>query len=497
MNFFIRNLLLLHALALVVAFSWIHGGTRPDLLLPVIPWLSLFALEFLLIFPQAKSTETLAEARLRVWRALARDPLLYLLILLTALLVIPLFNVAGAPQLDPQTNQWRNAAPPWPGLPFCVRADEHAALLLWFPPALIAALAVRHGLLKKGKRLLLELLCWNGAALALFGFAQLATGAKSIFWGKEPFSHFFSTFGYPNLAGAFFTLLFALSFGLWFSRVNDKWIGPSSAFATAAKDDTPFYERHYLLLAVALNAGAAIASLSRAAILLCGLVFLVLALYMAIGAWQRTGSAGHMVIVSLFLGMVFLSGLGLTVFAPKALKQEVGTITPAAVVDRVTGRSYYHARIAKEIFRDYPVFGVGGWGYPHYLMQYITPEETKHLQIQGGANVHNDSLQFLAEQGVVGYGLLLLCVAALLLPILWQAFRLCRELAKNTVPSESIARPAWLYRLPPEFVAVLVGTAATVCHSLGDLPFRSPAVLTVWVLALVCAAGFLPAVRRK
>ena len=495
MSFFIRNLILIHVLALVMAFSWIHGGTRPDLLLPVIPWLSLFALEFLLIFPQAKSTETLSEARRRVWRALGRDPLLYLAILLTVLLVIPLFNVAGAPQFNPETKQWQNTAPPMPGLPFCVRADEHMVLLLWFPPALIAALAARHGLLKKGKRLLLEWLCWNGAALALFGFVQLATGAKSIFWGEESFSHFFSTFGYPNLAGAFFTLLFALSFGLWFGRVSERWVGPSAAFATAVKEDTPFYERHALLIAMVLNVGAAIASLSRAAILLCGLVFLVLALYMAIGAWQKTNSAEHMIIVSLFLGMVFLSGLGLTVFAPEALKKEVSTITLAAVVDRVTGRSYYHTRIAKEIFRDYPVFGVGGWGYPHYLVQYITPEEAKHMQIQGGANVHNDSLQFLAEQGVVGYGLLLLCVAALLLPILWQAFCLCRDLAKNTAPSKSVAKPAWLYRLPPEFVAVLVGTAATVCHSFGDLPFRSPAVLTVWVLALVCAAGFLPSIR--
>ena len=38
MNFFLRNILLLHILLLVIGFSWIHGGTRPELLLPVIPW---------------------------------------------------------------------------------------------------------------------------------------------------------------------------------------------------------------------------------------------------------------------------------------------------------------------------------------------------------------------------------------------------------------------------------------------------------------------------
>ena len=69
MNFFLRNILLLHILLLVIGFSWIHGGTRPDLLMPVIPWLTVFVLEYLLVFPQAKSSETLAEARSRVWRA--------------------------------------------------------------------------------------------------------------------------------------------------------------------------------------------------------------------------------------------------------------------------------------------------------------------------------------------------------------------------------------------------------------------------------------------
>ena len=51
MNFFLRNILMLHILLLVIGFSWIHGGTRPDLLMPVIPWLTVFVLEYLLVFP--------------------------------------------------------------------------------------------------------------------------------------------------------------------------------------------------------------------------------------------------------------------------------------------------------------------------------------------------------------------------------------------------------------------------------------------------------------
>ncbi len=494
MNFFIRNVVLVHLLALALAFSWIHGGTRPDLLLPVIPWLTAFVLEFLLIFPQTKSTETLAEARSRVWSSLVRDPLLYLSLAQTILLVLPFFNVSGAPEYNAATHQWRNPAPPMPGLPFCVIPSEHAVLLLWFPPVLIAALAAKHGLLKKGKRLLLEGLCWNGAALALFGIVQQMTGAKSIFWGDRVFDHFFATFGYPNFAGAFFTLLFALSAGLWFGRVSADAIGPSMAM-TGTEESTPV-NGYWLLVPVLLNLGGALASLSRAAILLCAVVLLVLSLYMIVGVWQKAESGGRVKLVAAILLILFLGGLSLTVFAPQALKTEIASITPTAVMDRVAGRAYYHARIAKEIFRDHPVFGVGGWGYQHYQMKYLTPEELKTMQIEGGANVHNDSLQFLAEQGAVGYGLLVLCVLALAVPLVWQAVAVCRALAAAGADAAA-AKPVWLYRLPPVLVAVFVGTTATVCHSLGDLPFRDPAILIVWVLSFVCATGFLPAIRKN
>lgn len=499
MTFFTRQFLFLHLVILASAFAWIHGGTRPDLLLAVIPWLAGFTLEALLVFPQAKSTESLMEARRRVWRGLVRDPLLYLSLLLILCLVIPLFNVAGYPTYNPETKTWLNAIPPISFLPFCVNPSEHASLLLWFPPALIAALAAKHGLLKKSKRLLLECLCWNGALLALLGFLQLATDAKSIFWGDQPFSHFFSTFGYPNFAGAFFTLLFALSTGLWFSRLGEHWMGPAAAVnhETSVFDERTIFESNYLLAAVLLNFAGAFASLSRAAILLCGVAALVLSAYIVIAAWQKTMSGGHMVILTILFGALFIMGLTLTVFAPKALKHEVATITPKAVVERVTGSAYYHGRIAREIFNDHPVFGVGGWGYPHYLVQYLTPEETKRMQIEGGANVHNDSLQFLAEQGMVGYGLLLLCASALIFPLLWKTLAMSRELAKAEPSHGGQAKPRWIYRLPPEIIAIVVGTTATVCHSMGDLPFRNPAILTVWVLAWSCATGFLPKLRRK
>lgn len=495
MTFFVRNALALQVFALLAAFSWIHGGTRPDLLLPVIPWLAAFVLEMALVFPQAKSTETLSEARLRVWKSLVRDPLLYLALAQAALLVIPLFNVAGPPVLDPATGKWAAPVPPHPALPFCTAADEHATLLLWFPPVMIAALAVRHGLLKRGKRILFEMMCWNGALLSLFGFLQWATGATSVFWGAEKFSDFFSTFGYPNIAGAFFTLLFALSAGLWCAHAADEKFGPAVTASLAfIPEEKTWWDAHRMFLPTLLNFFGAIATLSRAAILLSAVVLAVLGIYAAAGLWQKASTGGRVLIGVSLSGVLLALILGTTVFAPAALKKELDTLSVDAVVTRVSGRGQYHARVAGEIFKDHPVFGVGGWGYPHYQHLYMTDEELKSKQIVGGVNVHNDSLQFLAEQGWTGFGLLLLCSLAAIIPAVVPMFGRRRESAATSQPVPS---PRFLYCQSPVSIAVPVGCLATVVHSFGDLPFRDPAVLLVWFLAFACAPGFIPAVKHR
>lgn len=496
MSWFTRNILLVHLFALLLAFSWIHGGTRADLLMPVIPWLTLFVLEWLLVFPQAKSSETLFEARSRVWCSLKHDPLLYVAVALTILLVIPLFNVARPPAYDETLQQWRNFKPPVDWLPFCVDPLEHAVLLLWFPPVLIAALATRHGLLKKSKRILLEGMCWNGGALACVGFAQLISGTTKLLWRTQMESYFFSAFGYPNLAGAFFTLLAALALGLWFQSVTEKMKEPFSGSKTFSEEESWFTVNRMLLPALLSFAGA-IASLSRAAILLSVLVWVVLITYMLFYVWKYVSAGVRVTILASLFAVGVVIVVSLLVFKVDTLKKELRAITLSAVVDRVTGKSFYHGRIAKEIFIEHPVFGVGGWGYPHYQLQHLTPEDKNRMQIEGGSNVHNDTLQFLAEQGIVGYSLIVLCALLLIFPVFWQAERVCKAqmlIASNRdAPDKGFG---WLQTFPVPLVSVSVGAIATVCHSLGDLPFRAPSVMLVWVLAWSCVPGWMPGIRK-
>lgn len=491
MLFFVRNAVVLQILALAAAVSWVHGGTRPDLLIPSVPWLTLLVAEMALVFPQAKSTETLADARLRVWRSLLRDPLLYAALLLAVYLSIPLFNVAGPPRFLAASGKWFIPFPPVRWLPSCAKADEQAVILLWFLPSLFSALAARHALLKRGKRLLLEGLCWNGALLSALGYWQLFTGAKSVYWGKETFAYFFSTFGYPNFAGAFFTLLFLVSLGLWFGHVSVGLVGPQAGNFARGRDERRFWSRHRMFFAMFLNLMGAFGSLSRAAILLSVLLGVLYGIYMFIGSWQNAGTGKRMVLMTAAGLVLFVGALSFTILAPPAFKRELVTITPESVLDRVSGAGY-HPHVAWEIFRDYPLFGVGGWGYPHYQRMYMRTEDFKHFQTVGGVNVHNDVLQFLAELGAVGTGLVLLAVFCLVVPLLAEQLKLSKHLSRPRENDSKVPRPKWFYKLPPEELGVVFGCAATVLHSLGDLPFRTPSIQIVWFCALACASGFIP-----
>jgi O-antigen ligase len=155
-----------------------------------------------------------------------------------------------------------------------------------------------------------------------------------------------------------------------------------------------------------------------------------------------------------------------------------------------------HVSVSKKIIADYPFFGVGGWGYPVYQRAYMTPEQLKSMQIVGGSNVHNDMFQFVVEHGYIGFGLMMSFVWLLVIPLVRETVRFCRAIRSGPPHSVSSRKFLWFYRIPPVVVAIFAGTTATVIHSLGDLPFRSPAVLVVWLVSLVCASAWIPAMKK-
>ncbi|MBO5940383.1 MAG: O-antigen ligase family protein [Kiritimatiellae bacterium] len=481
----------------LVAFSWILGGASGPHLLPVIPWVWALTLETLLFFPQRYSLESVSEARARVWKALSRDPITYTAIAFMLLLIMPFFNRGLCSVCDyPMILSGVDPAPPIPYSPFCVNIREHLGVVIWFVPSLTAMLAVRHALLHKGRRALVHFLVWNGALLAALGFLQQATGAVSPFWLEtEDPVHFFSSFGYPNMAGAFFVAVFAVSAGLWqdnvrryFRHIREKKV--SEIESTPSERYCPMWVKtHYMLIPVGLTFFASLATLSRAAIMLAFVILGFWFVYLCLSLFTRHKSVKQVKLYLWMIAGIVLTVIMVSVFAPKEFADEINTLSASSVADRVTGKAQYHTRVATEIFKDYPLFGVGGWGYKHFCLEYMTDAERKQLQVVGGINVHNDHLQILCEHGLVGGILLLSVVIMLFFPFL-KHWGYTLKVA-NFTKGKDLPRPTALFCVPAVVVGVLIAAAANIVHAFGDCVFRSPAVLSQFLILLAAVEGFL------
>ena len=476
----------------VLAFAWAYGGTRAAAVQRVMPWAALAcALAFLL--PQRHPGETGAAALRRVFSGLLRDPFAWTALALLAYLAVPLFNVSLCPVCD-----WKaidagvNPFPRFRWLPFCAHRGEHLAVVLWFAPALLVAAAVRHALVRAGKRAFLELLVWNAAALALLGFIQAATGAQFPYWETPPRPvHFFSVFGYPNMGGAYFGVNYALSLGLWLQAIAH--VEGDDLKSSSWRARHPFVAAHYPVPAVALTLCAVLATVSRASITLAIVVTAVFIAYLVMRAFSgndwRRGRRFRSCVTALALMLGLFAAV--YVYAPPTVGHELRTLSSFAVADRMTGKGEYHTRVATVIMRDFPFFGIGGWGYRHFAPIYMKPGEGRGVGASGGANVHNDYLQFLVEHGLVGFALMVACVWLLMLPT-GRAWKTLTTQALAAGRSGMGASTQVVFAVQAPVLWGVLGVLAVLVHAFGDCPLRSAAVLSEILTVIPAIYGFLP-----
>ena len=496
MNVLFRYVPVLLVFLTLSAAAWLHGGTQTDFMLPAIPWLWALLFEVLLFFPQRRPYEDPVSARQRAWHKLGRDPLLYVTIVFVLVLVIPFLNRGLCPVCDyPEIMKGRSPDPSIPFAPFCVDLAEHFNVVLWFVPALTAMLAARHALLRSGKCLLMEMLVWNAAALAVLGFIQQATGAAAVFWlelAKKGL--FFSSFGYVNMGGAYFVMMFAFAVGVWLTRVAEVAKLPPIDKGLSVPQQLlfRFIRANYPLMPAALIMYAVLATLCRAA-MLCLIVLASLAFlyYECALFFSRSNRAQNLKKAAFGVAGGAIIAISMFIFGPEKWTQELQTVSSHAVLERVSGKAQYHSRVAMAILKDYPLFGIGGWGYRHLCTKYMTNDELKQLQTLGGANVHNDYLQFLCEHGLVGFGLLVVIFLLLIVPIFHSWFKLYRAACFMRTEA-SPPSPRALYCLPPGTLWILLGNVALLICASGDCPMRSLAVLSAFFVSLACADGYLP-----
>ena len=503
MSFLSNNIAAVLVAVTVSTLGWMYGGTRGDLVNPVLPWLTVLMLEVGIAFPQRRRDETMFDARDRVWSAMKKDPFVWTSLALAILLAVPFFNKGLCVDCDAGLIAGgADAAPPVPFLPFCVNRTEHLNVFVWFAAALSAATVVRHALTFSGKRLVLSLIVWNGFALAALGFLQHALDAPGPLWNGETgipslvgiqsgMATFFSTFGYANMAGCYFMLLFGIAVALWRDtarRVQAEYDMKDISNA-AEKPSHMFWKGNYHLVPAAVLFYAALYSMSRAAILftsVCAVIYAVHAFATHLSRLEtrlekvRAFTAGMFGICAL----VFVA----SVFMPEKVVQEAGKVDTVETFDRISGREDGMKRAATEIWRDNMLFGCGGWGFRHFSPSKLPPQKFYNV---GGINVHNDYLQFMAEHGAVGFGLLVAALVLLFAPVAgaWrEMLKRTRFMKKRDLP----AKPVAIFVLPAPVFCIIVACLCALVHAFGDCPFRSPAIMTLFFVSLAAMEGYMP-----
>ena len=521
MSFLYDNAVTISVAAVCCTFAWVFGGTIPSALMPAIPWLLALMLEMALCFPQRHAGESTPEARERVWSAMKRDPMTWLVAAFLLILLIPFFNKGLCPCCDyPEIHfDGMPEKPPVPFAPFCVNRLEHLTVCVWFFPALIGTLVVRHALLKRGKRALLEMIVWNGVALGALGIIQHVTGAKAPFWtdyGGDSV-YFFSTFGYPNMAADYFTTLFALSVALWRWKVFavESRISENGGEERAKANRKVFWSKHAMLIPAAMFFFCAMMTLSRAAILFCSTLAVVFYIHALASFLKKMSQSVRVKAVAVNLFLVVLIAAFFAVFLSNRdtialrsrqagdmdiraeLRREASNIGGRGLFDRAAGQGSCAAPVAVRIWLKNPLFGCGGWGYRHFLIPNMTDAEyARGCGGPGSANVHNDYLQFLAEHGFVGVVLLGLVFCMLLSPVL-KVWRAIVRSVRFMKPADQPPRPVAIFALPASAFCILLGALATIVHATGDCPLRSPAVLSLFYVSLACVDGFMPRLKTS
>lgn len=447
-------------LFLLLAYAaWARGGTVACLQGPL-PWLAAGVLLEVLISPVAGGEGPWYFCfRRDRWSRILHDPVFFLGACFLLFLLVQWGNAGRTLVFDWIHWKWVYSAPRVKWLPSAVNAADAREMLRWFFPAWAVVLAIRARLpAELDVFRFLRALTVNAGLLSCFGIAQYVSGTHSIFWSFPLDQHFFASFGYPNHAGAYFILMFAAACGLVLKGIfgrQRRIARPQLAAAVVA--------------ALLCLAGANL-TLAVVPIFLAWGVAAAAMIYAGALAWKRLPPLKRVRAGVMLLAIACLAFLLLAVLyhaSPERVTNGLWEFRAPHLMEKKYAERAFLLKPALAIWRDHPWFGVGGWGFRYFLGTYIPPEAWPRITL-GYANVHNDLVQFLAEFGVVGTGLMVAIVAVLL----------------------SAIYGARVWRRPAAGMAML-GAALVLAYSLMDLPFRSPAVLFHWLAVLAAAPAFM------
>lgn len=440
--------------------AWARGGTAAINQAPLTGVSALLLVILLMTLRFRSDNKGPETSDFSPLKRLLGDPVLYAGVSFLSLLFLQWWNSGRQLVFDTAQGRWFYTSPPVAWLPFAFSRPEAAEMLVWFSGALVLMLSLRSPWFTRHSAYVLwRLMVLNGALLALFGIVQYLSGTSSIFWTTPlPYQRFFASFGYSNHAGSFFLLMVCLAGGMWIRDILKKEVLQFNGWTL------------FWIITVLLNLSGACLSFSRAATLMVSGTVVLLTSYALFRLWRRIGPADRINVVMVLACVFTLAIVSLAAIAGSWIVYEMGKIREVPANLLSTEDRWLPVGAALKIWADYPLFGVGGWGFRYLVAMYLPPGKS-YILAPGLANVHNDVVQFLAEFGVLGSGLILTAIFAIM---------------KQIRPADLWRRPALLFGA--------IGVALVWVQSLVDLPFRCPAVMYSWIaivagIARLCSDG--------
>ena len=316
----------------------------------------------------------------------------------------------------------------------------------------------------------------SGALMALVGILQYMTQADAVLWTfPSSNQHFWGSFFYRNQGVAFLNLILVNAGLLFFYH------------ATKARERYRSGGPHFLCIVLFAGVATSIGlALSRGGILVASilcLVYLTLLLVFLLRGLETISSLWIMLIPTV------LSILGVAVFIQyidiERIEERFGDVwetIETADEDARTISSQATWEMAQP--RLWQGWGAGSFRYifPMYQRNYPEIFYTRYDKKKGWVGrktyhyAHNDILQFIAEYGLVGSGLIALTIGSMLINLILN-----------------------IHQAPFGILFLFVGFAASTGHASFDFIFNSPAYWMAFVglLSLSCKLTQLERLRAR
>ena len=460
--------LVLHT-ALIVLYPVLFIAQQRVFDLVALLWLSLVALELMVLLPSVRKGETLSDARRRVLRALVFDPLLYIGLSIVGVVLIQWGNSGCALVYLPDADVWQFSNPSVAWAPFSVEARAAGAYVSVFSACVVTGLVLRVAVSKGSKRLLIQGLSLVSGGAALYSVLHACQGV-------EPFATRALDQGATPM-GTFFGFWLLLGIGAFVDALARCQRGALSLS----------------LFGVVGNLLGMLFFASSLVLLAYGVIAILLFIYAIIYLEPHVAKHAQF---KLFLGaLATFAGVALVlifVFPGNPVVLKIKAAFPlAAYWDARCVIKAVRTAAALGIWQEHPWIGVGADGFYHFAGLAVAGKDWGMMKADP-ACVYNDALQFLCEFGVLGAGLLLSAIVTLLVPISYRA-RLAWERGTH---DENEGR-FFLLRISP---IVLSGVLAVlVCFLEGWIanPFQSASLLLSWTCVMAILPSFLPPHRGK